>query len=133
MVLEKVFTGSDFAQVALAFLVIVTLAIDVMVFRGSMRRISNLIRTLCIAIATGLLAFHVFLQAPEMNRELRAYWDEARAGNVESAMEHRARFDRYHPRAEMVLQVNLFLLLIAMGASAAAVVPVRSPQSHGEH
>jgi len=123
MVLEKIFTGSDFAQVALAFLVIVTLAIDVMVFRQPVRRPANAIRIVSALIATGLLAFHVFLQAPQMNRELRQYWGEARAGNVEAALEHRERFDRYHPRAEMILQANLVLLLITMGAFAAAVVP----------
>lgn len=130
-ILEKVFTGSDFVQVALAFFVAVMLAIDLLVFRQSLWRVSNLIRTLCIVVAIALLAFHVFLQAPDMNRELRAYWDEARAGNIDAALEHRAVFDEYHPRAEMILEVNLLLLVIAMGASAAAMVPQSSDGKSG--
>ena len=72
-----------------------------------------------------LLAGYATAVRPEMNRELRAYWEDARAGDVRAADEHRAAFDTRHPVAELILQSNLLILLVAAAASAVASVPGR--------
>jgi len=132
MVLEKVFTAVDFAQVALAPLAVLTLVLQFVVFRMRVRRLSSVIRASCIGIAIVLAGYHIFLQAPTMNRELRAYWDAARAGDVTVAEEHRAAFEEFHPRAEFIIQANLVLLLVALGASAVAFTPQNAAPSEQE-
>jgi hypothetical protein len=61
--------------------------------------------------------------APNMNRELRAYWAAAEAGDVEQAQAHRAAFNADHPRADALLRLNLLLLVVAAVSSAAAFTP----------
>lgn len=123
MVLEKVFTASDFAQVVFGPIVALMLAIQVVVFGESWRRPANVIRALAIGLAIVTAFLHIFFQAPAMNRELRAYWAAAETGDVDGALRHRARFDASHPRAELALQSNTALLLITIAASAAAARP----------
>jgi hypothetical protein len=116
--LERVFTAVDFAQVPLAVIVVVSLLFEMILSGGGWRRPAHVIRVGCIALACGLLAIHIAFIAPPMNRELRAYWSAAAAGNTTEAMARRDRFDEYHPRAELILKSNLILLLIATGSAA---------------
>ncbi len=116
--LEPIFTAVDFAQIALAIVVIVTLALLFTVFGEKRRRPANLVRILSIAAATCVLAWHLFFIAPAMNRELRLYWANAEAGDWTTAMVHRDTFRALHPRARLGMEVNFAALLIAGGAMA---------------
>ena len=122
-VLEPVFTLVDFVQFAVIPLMLFTLIAQFTVFKQKIRRPANLIRTGCIVIATGLFAFHALGTAPQMNRDLKAYWDAAKDGDLTAALQHRAAFNRRHPTAEAVLQSNLLLVLLATFASAMAMTP----------
>jgi hypothetical protein len=121
MILERVFTAVDFAQLALGAITAAALIVQIVACGASIRRLSNLIRATAIAAAIVIASMHIFFQAPAMNRELRAYWSAAREGDVASAEAHRLRFDEFHPRAEFALRANLVLLLTAIAASAVAL------------
>ena len=122
-VLEPVFTLVDFVQFAVIPLMLITLIAQFTVFQQKIRRPANLIRTGCIVIATGLFAFHALGTAPQMNRDLNAYWDAAKDGDVTAALQHREAFNRRHPMAEAVLTSNLLLVVLATFASAMALTP----------
>ena len=122
-VLEPVFTLVSFVQFALIPLMLITLIAQFTVFQQKIRRPANLIRTACIVIAAGLFVFHALARAPQMNRDLQAYWDAAKDGNVTAALEHREAFNRRHPTAEAVLNATLLLVVLATFASAAAMTP----------
>ena len=122
-VLESVFTLVDFVQFAVIPLMLITLVAQFTVFQQKIRRPANLIRAGCIVIAAGLFAFHALAQTPQMNRDLKAYWDAAKDGDVTTALEHRAAFNRRHPAAEAVLQSTLLLVVLATFASAVAMTP----------
>ena len=122
-ILEPVFTLVDFAQFAVIPLLIITLAIQLTVFKLAVRRPANLIRMTCIVIASGLFAIHAFTRAPQMNRDLHAYWVAAQQGDVATALDHREAFNRRHPTAEAVLNVTLLLVVVATVASAIAMTP----------
>jgi hypothetical protein len=123
MVMEGVFFVVDLAQFVAAPLALITLLFQLSVFRMPLRRPANLIRTLCIVVATGLFAFHATVLAPRMNRELRAYWRSAQDGEIDQAQLHLAKFNEKHPVANTLLQTNLILLLIAIASTSAAVMP----------
>ncbi len=122
-VLEPVFTLVDFVQFAMIPLMLITLVAQFTVFKQKIRRPANLIRTGCIVIAAGLFAFHALGRAPQMNRDLHAYWKAAQLGDLTTALEHRAAFNRRHPTAEAVLNATFLLVVVATFASAVAMTP----------
>ncbi len=122
-VLEPVFWLLDVVQFATIPLILIILVAQFTVFKQKIRRPANLIRIGCIVIAAGLFAFHALGRAPQMNRDLRAYWEAAEQGDVTTALEHREAFNRRHPTAEAVLNGTLLLVVLATFASAAAMTP----------
>jgi len=122
-IMERVFFLVDLLQFGAAPVAVLALLVQVFVFGMPLRRAGHIIRAGCIVAAAGLLTYHATLLAPGMNRELRAYWAAAEAGEIEAARARREAFNAYHPRADAVLRLNLLLLLVAVGASAAAWAP----------
>ena len=122
-IMEGVFFLVDLLQFIAVPLVAAALIAQVTIFRLSLKRPANTIRTACIVLAAGIFAYHAIMLAPGMNRELRAYWAAAEAGQVEQAHAHRTAFNADHPRADALLRLNLVLLLVAAASSAAAFSP----------
>ncbi|MCZ6835769.1 MAG: hypothetical protein O7G85_08350 [Planctomycetota bacterium] len=118
MVMEKNFFVADAIQMFAIPVVILTLFLQLFTFHMSIRKPANIVRAVCLVGAALAFGWYGLTIAPGMNRELRTYWEEAKAGNVEQAEIHRAAFEVDHPRAERVLQINLILVLIGAGASA---------------
>src|SRR5690606_27508887 len=60
MMMEPIFSATDFAQIALAAITLITLGIQVTVFqhRWPLNRPSNALRSLCVIVATALVSFH---------------------------------------------------------------------------
>lgn len=123
IVLEGIFFLINMVQFAVVPLVLITLGVQNTLMPGGWKRWSNFIRTGAIGIAALLFAWHAFIQFPRMNEELHAYWTNAKAGFVERAQTHQRAFEQDHPVAENILQINLWLLVIAAGASAVAFTP----------
>ncbi|MCA9286862.1 MAG: hypothetical protein KDA22_16680 [Phycisphaerales bacterium] len=127
MMMEPVFTATDFAQIALAAIAIATLGVQVTAFqsRWPLRRPSNAIRAFCVIVATGLVSFHTIAMAPSMNSSLRDWWTEARL-NLDGADAHRAAFNEKHVLADRLFRIRLGLLVVAVGCTAVAGVPPRA-------
>lgn len=121
MVMEPVFTFVDVVQVAAAVLVVLTVLIQWIVFRHGRRSLLNVIRVACVLVAAALLAWRAVAVTPGMNRDLRAYWTAAEAGEIEVAQAHRAAFDAEHGGASNLFSATLAALVIAVLASPAAL------------
>jgi hypothetical protein len=130
-VMEPVFTAIDFLQIVVGPLALVTLLVQLVAAPGSWTRPANLVRAACIVAALALAAGHVALMAPRMNRNLHEYWNAARAGDAAAAEVHHRAFDADHRVAEPLLMVRLFIVLVAVGASAVALAPVTTPRAGG--
>jgi len=78
------------------------------------------LRATVLGLLLALTAWNTFALSPGMNRDLRAFWDAARAGRIESADAHRAAFDERHPIASRVLGAQALL------ASAALILGCRA-------
>jgi len=124
-IMDGVFFTVDLLQFVAAPLALLTLLAQFTVFRvpGSApwRRPTHLLRGACIVLAAALFAGHAMLLAPKMNADLRAYWTAAEAGDVETAREHRASFNRRHPKADMILRADLLLVVAAAVAGTIAL------------
>jgi hypothetical protein len=119
LVAAPVFRYADIAQVVLA--PITTIMLVWLLARSSRpRSIANILRTVCIAAAVGLVAWRVLLIMPVMNRQLEAYHAAAAAGDASLAAQHRASFEMHHPQAARMYNVTLWLLLAAVVTSAMA-------------
>jgi hypothetical protein len=125
-IMDGVFFAVDLLQIGAAPLAVVTLLLQIFVFRLPLRAPSNVIRLVCVLGAAALFAFHATMLAPTMNRELRQFWAAAADGDVEEAATRRAAFNELHPTARTIQQINLLLLIGAVIASAAALTPAPS-------
>jgi hypothetical protein len=119
-VMEPIFTFVDVMQLAAGSIVLLMLVVQLTVLRMSWRRPSNLVRTVCIALAMGLFLFRAATITPGMNKDLRMYWQAAEAGDADTARAAQQSFDAAHQRARPLFDAALLLLLVGVGASAAA-------------
>jgi hypothetical protein len=129
-VMDGVFFLVDVMQFVAVPLVLLALLAQLFVFRMRWTRPANVIRALCLIVAAAAFAFHAGVLAPRMNRNLREFWSAAEAGEIQTAREHRALFHADHQLADPILRLNLVLLLVAVGASAAAMTPASPQPSH---
>lgn len=122
IIMERNFFMADVIQMFAIPIVLVTLLAQLLFCKMPLKRPANSIRFISLSTAAVVFGIYAFTIAPDMNRELRAYWTAAEAGQVEQAELHRAAFEVDHPRAEWFLEMNLIFALIGVGASAAAFV-----------
>lgn len=120
IVMERNFFVADMIQLFSIPVVLVMLVAQLVFFGMKWSKPANLLRTICLLAAGSLFGYYAFTMAPTMNHELRAYWDAAKAGNLEEADAHRTSFDVLHPKAEAILKLDLVLVVVGIGASAAA-------------
>ncbi len=113
-----VFRTIDWIQLVVIPVVVLSLLLHFFVLRGEGRwRLLHLVRAGCVVGAAGIYGFHAAAISPVMNDALEGRWAALEAGDMEKAEELRAKFGELHPRADMLLRVNLFLLLGAVGAT----------------
>jgi len=122
-IMDGVFFTVDLLQIGAAPLAVLTLLLQIFVFRLPLRAPSNVIRLVCVLGAAGLFTYHATMLAPTMNRELRQFWAAAADGDLDEAATRRAAFNELHPTARMIQQTSLLLLIGAVVASAAALTP----------
>lgn len=120
-IMEGVFLLVDIMQFIAVPLVMIMLLLQLTAFKQPWRRASNLLRSVCLIIASALFVYHVLAIAPSMNGELRRYWSAASSGDVARAESHLQAFNRLHPKADAILRLDLLLVLVAAGASAVAL------------
>ena len=123
LVMADLFVTVDFIQFVVIPLAVIMLALQLTVFGLPAGRPSNVVRLGCLVLAAGLFAWYAVAVAPPLNGNLRAFWDAARAGDLETAALHRDLAGAYHSTARLVGQVNLALVLGVVAASAVALCP----------
>lgn len=111
-IMERVFTASDFVQLALA-----ALACALFVPIGLSRRLSRGLlaarAVVLVALLVSLLEY-TFVMRPQMTSDLMAFWAAAKTGDMEAANTARAAFDEAHPLASARLSVHLAGVLLAI-------------------
>ncbi len=128
-VMDGVFFTVDLLQFAAIPLTVLALLAQLTIFKLPVRSPANLVRTICVLGAAGLFAAHATMLAPKMNHELRARWAAAEAGDVAASRAHQGVFSEQHRVAESILGATGLLLVVAVGASAAAFVPAAAGPS----
>lgn len=128
-ILEPVFWITHAVQFITIPLVILTLAAQLLFFRQQKNIFSNLIRTVCIIIASCLFAYQAFALSLPMNQDMRAYWEAAAEGDTQTALFHRSGLLSRHETAKNILISTLSLVIIATAASAAAMTPLTIKKS----
>jgi hypothetical protein len=123
LVMADLFFTVDMIQFVVAPLALVTVGLQLTVFRLPARRPSNQVRLACLVLAAGLFAYHAVALAPTLNSNLRAYWQAAAEGDLQRATLHQEAFGATHETARLVLQANTLLVVAAMAASAVALGP----------
>ncbi len=119
--MEAVFTFVDVVQLVMCLLVLGLVLLQWTVFHRSIKRPANLMRMACLVLATGTFAWRALTLTPEMNRDLRAFWIAAEAGEVQKADQHRDAFSTRHPVASRWYGATFCLLLIVVVVSPAAL------------
>lgn len=119
-VMEPIFTFVDVMQLTMGAIVLVTLIAQMTVFGMSWKRPANMIRIVCVVVASGLFLFRAMTIQPEMNQDLRTYWEAAKTGDVETASAAQGSFEAAHRRARPLFDATLLVLVVGIVASAAA-------------
>lgn len=92
----RVFAVCDVVQFFAASIAVLTLIASVALRRAASQP-STLVRGTLLAAAVCLFSYHYFILAPRMNSNARAYWDAARAGQVEATERAHQEFMSDHP------------------------------------
>lgn len=112
-VMNPVFHLLDWASVVLSGISIATLVIGAILGVVRLASVSGVLRTVALIGATGVLLISAFVVRPEMDAQLAAYLQAGRAGDVETAFEHKDAFDALHPRASMLIATTLVLAALS--------------------
>ncbi|MBL1216888.1 MAG: hypothetical protein D8M59_05270 [Planctomycetes bacterium] len=124
-VMEILFLVLDFTQLICMTVALLVTALQFTVLGVSLRRFTHVTRIFAILIASGCVCWHVFMLSPQMNRDLRAYWEAARAGDFAAADVHQQAFESAHPTASRLLGSTAVLVAVVIITSAAGVVPLK--------
>ncbi|MCC5821906.1 MAG: hypothetical protein JJU44_01300 [Planctomycetes bacterium] len=116
-VAARVFLVTDMVQFVCAFLAIGGFVLAV-IAGSKAKSWLQFFRALALGVAFLLASFHLLIQGPSMDRDLRAYWDAAAAGNNEAAQTHQQAFARQHPNASRVMTGTFIATLGALGLGA---------------
>jgi hypothetical protein len=112
-VVSGVFLISHGAQAVCAVL---ALAAAVCLMRSAEhgQRVRRSVTLACTAGAIGVLASYLLALWPRMRENLHAYWDNLSAGQLAAAKTAQQAFDADHPRASLMMQAMLVLVLVAL-------------------
>lgn len=116
-VAARVFVITDIAQFVCAFLAVVGFMLAT--FAGDRTRSwLRFFRAAALGAAFLLVSYHLLIQAPRMDRDLRAYWDAAASGDNDAALIHQEAFSRQHPGASRTMTATFIATLATLGLGA---------------
>lgn len=84
--------------------------------RGERRRTWTFVRAAVIAVPILSLGYQALVLGPPMDRDLRLYWDAARAGENQAAAAHKAAFYENHTAGSALFAVNALAVCVALAA-----------------
>lgn len=126
-VAARVFLVTDFVQFACAFLAIGGFVLAV-VAGPKAKSWLQFFRALALGVAFLLASYHLLIQGPSMDRDLRAYWDAAEQGNTELAETHQRAFADRHPTASRVMGGTFAATLSALALGAWSLAGRAAPR-----
>lgn len=116
-VAARVFLITDVAQFVCAFLAVVGF-IGATVFGPRSRSWLRFFRAGALGVAFLLVSYHLLIQGPRMDRDLRAYWDAAAAGDNATATTHQDAFAAQHGAASRIMTATFGATLLTLGLGA---------------
>lgn len=129
----KTFLWADVVQMACATLCIITMGVLLFRVKIPLRRPSAIIRLLALAAAVCILAFSAAYLRPQMELNMRGYWEAAIQGNNAEAAKFQQIFQSRHPLASALMKATALTVLVAMVAAAwNAVTPHVVPKPREE-
>lgn len=116
-VAARVFLITDAAQFVCALLAVGGFALAA-VFGARTRSWLRFLRAATLGAAFLLVSYHLLVQGPRMDRDLRAYWDAADTGDTPAALRHQEAFSAQHSGASRVMGATFAatVLTLALGA-----------------
>jgi hypothetical protein len=112
-VAARVFLVTDAVQFACAVLTVGGFALAAAA-GPKLRSWLRFLRATALGIAFLLVSFHLLIQGPRMDRDLRAYWDAAAAGDNATAATHQQAFSDQHTTASSVMTATFVATLATM-------------------
>ncbi len=130
-VANRVFLVCDTIALACALVTILTLAISLRTYRRSAETPVRALwlRVAWVSVACGVLAFNLFILQPRMAKNLRSFWNAARAGAQAEADAAQQRFAADHPNATLMLGATAAAVLASLVAAAWSAT--RTPEAPG--
>jgi len=123
MVTNPIFVFADVVQVACIVFALITLVLQIVVFKMPFSRPANWLRAAALIGATLVFGYRAVLIQPDLNADLRAYQKHLKSEQIELARQHKESFDAAHMTARHLYEGTFGLVLLAVAASAAAFVP----------
>lgn len=116
-VAARVFLITDLTQFVCAFLAVVGFVVAT-VAGDKARSWLKFFRAGALGVAFLLVSYHLLIQGPRMDRDLRAYWDAAAAGDNATAKAHQDAFAAQHGGASRVMTATFGATLVTLGLGA---------------
>jgi hypothetical protein len=117
-IMQRVFGISDWTQIACALVVAVSLIAEAASVGWRRLGIAWQVRGAVMLGAVGCSLYSVLVMSPPMNVTLDAYWEAAKAGNVEVAHANKAEFDSDHVLARRLMTATFALVVAALVTTA---------------
>lgn len=119
-VAARVFLITDMTQFVCAFLAVVGFVVAT-VAGDKARSWLKFFRAASLGVAFLLVSYHLLIQGPRMDRDLRAYWDAAAAGDNATAKAHQDAFAAQHGGASRIMTATFGATLLTLGLGAWAL------------
>ncbi len=129
-VAARVFLIADITQFACALLAVGGFVLAV-VTGDRARSWLKFFRAGALGVAFLLVSYHLLIQGPRMDRDLRAYWDAAASGDNATAKVHQDAFAAQHGGASRIMTATFAATLLTLGLGAWSLTGTTANRSEG--
>ncbi len=116
-VAARVFLIADITQFVCAFLAVGGFVLAA-VAGDRVRSWLKFFRAGALGVAFLLVSYHLLIQGPRMDRDLRAYWDAAASGDNATARVHQDAFAARHGGASRIMGATFVATMLTLGLGA---------------
>lgn len=117
-VMRRVFTISDWTQLACMLIAIGTLVVEATLVGWRRLGMAWRVRGGVIVLAAAAAGYSALFMAPRMNARLDEYWESARSGQIAAAQTAKFAFDEDHTLARRLMTGTFALVAAALLTSA---------------
>ncbi len=123
---QTVFFVTDVVQFACVLVSVMTLVAILAMRRGETRRPTMAIRTASVVVAMASVAALLLVVNPKIVAATSSYWAAAKAGDMPTALAHKAIAADTHPYASALMVTTAIMVLLAL---VSAVWSIAKPHS----